>query len=67
LKDHPATIWLEEEDWQRLKTQAERLYIPPHVYARSILVRAVNAVEREKAGKATDADSNAICGPEGGA
>ena len=50
---HPKSIWMEDADWKVLERQARRLELPPHVYARSLLVRAVKAVERGEPDKAS--------------
>jgi hypothetical protein len=57
---------MEDADWKALERQARRLELPPHVYARSLLVRAIKAAERTETSRAADPD-NAICKTGGGA
>lgn len=44
------TIMLDEHDLQELKDTAKRMALPPSVYARSLLLRALR-MENEKAEK----------------
>lgn len=38
----PFTIWLEERDVSRLREKAVSMGLPPHVYARSIVLQGLN-------------------------
>jgi hypothetical protein len=43
----PLTIYLDESDIEELRKQAVELILPPHTYARSLLVTALRVRAKE--------------------